>query len=200
MIVRFEGERPADESAWIDVLYEALGEEARSFWVRFYREPGGWRFDLECRSESGSYGPNGKVAGVGAWGSRRSFVPADESVALRVYTLLVESGKPLDPGWRPFAPSPRVAIVRTPALTPPEPDRETKTEPVGTTLPASLLQPGAPLNRSPPPPRARLDGGVSGLPSSSCPRSCWSHWRGGSPGTGFGLAPSHHPCLRPPPR
>ncbi len=106
MIVKFEGERPPDESAWLEVLCEALGEKAGSSWVRFYREPGGWRFDLECRSESGSYGRS----------SRPSLAPADESVALRVYTLLVESGKPLDPGWRPFAPSPPAAIVRTPAL------------------------------------------------------------------------------------
>ena len=102
MVVKFEGGSPPDTGAWFDVLREALGDEAGSSWVRFYREPGGWRFDLERRRASGSDGPN--------------FAPADESIALRVYTLLVESGKPLDPGWRPLAPSPPAAIVRTPAL------------------------------------------------------------------------------------
>jgi len=101
MVVKWEGGDPPDKGAWFDVLSEALGEEANSCWVRFYREPEGWRFDLECRQASRFNEP--------------SFKRADESIALHVYKLLVESGKPLDPGWRPLAPSPPAAIVRTPA-------------------------------------------------------------------------------------
>lgn len=100
MVVKWEGENPPDTGAWFDVLSEALGDEAGSYWVRFYREPGGWRFDLGRHRASGSLEPN--------------FARADESTALRVYTLLVESGKPLDPGWRPLAPSQPAAIVRRP--------------------------------------------------------------------------------------
>jgi len=99
MVVAWQGEDPPpDKAAWIDVLREALAEEDGSYWVRFHREPEGWRFDLECRRAD-----------------EPRFQGAGESVALHVYTLLVESGKPLDPGWRPFAPSPPAAIVRTPA-------------------------------------------------------------------------------------
>ncbi len=103
MLVRWEGETPPDKTAWTDVLRGALGEAAGSYWVRFYRQPEGWRFDLERRQASAS----------DPFGS--SFTPADERITLRVYTLLVESGKPLDPGWRPFAPTPPAAIVPTPA-------------------------------------------------------------------------------------
>jgi hypothetical protein len=80
MVVKWEGEEPPDKGAWIDVLREALGETAGSCWVRFYREPGGWRFDLEYRQASRS--------------NRPSFTRADESTALRVYTLLVEVARP----------------------------------------------------------------------------------------------------------
>ncbi len=92
--VRHGGEvgrgRPPDRSAWYEVLGEALGEDAGFHWVRFYQEPGGWRFDLECRTASGT--------------EERILERADESVALNVYTLLVENGMPLDPDWRPSAP------------------------------------------------------------------------------------------------
>jgi len=92
MVVGWEGEAPPDKAEWFDVLDEALGEEAGSYWVRFYRKPEGWRFDLERHRAAD-------------W-NKPSFKRADESVALHVYTLLVENGKPLDPGWRPFAPGP----------------------------------------------------------------------------------------------
>ena len=82
MVVAWQGEDPPpDKAAWIDVLREALAEEDGSYWVRFHREPEGWRFDLECRRAD-----------------EPRFQGAGESVALHVYTLLVESGKPLDPG------------------------------------------------------------------------------------------------------
>ena len=95
MLVKWEGEAPPDTGEWIKVLREALGEEAGFYWVRFYPERDGWRFDLEHRQADG-------------------FKRADESVALHVYALLIESGRPLDPGWRPFAPSPPAPIVQTP--------------------------------------------------------------------------------------
>jgi TonB family protein len=143
MVVGFDGGAPPDANSWFDVLSEALGEAASSSWVRFYREPGGWRFDLECRHESGSYEPGGKVAGIRAWGSRPSFAAADESLALLVYTRLVESGKPLDPDWRPFSPSPPAPTVRTPALVvaPAAP-------PVANAVPVPVPEP---LGEAPPP-------------------------------------------------
>jgi TonB family protein len=181
MVVKWEGENPPDKGAWYAVLSEALGDKAGFYWVRFYREAEGWRFDLERHQESGSREP--------------TYRPADESIALHVYTLLVESGKPLDPGWRPFAPSPPAAIVRTPspvvasAAPPvaeaapeplgeapppadegyppagrrrgrrrrnpspasPEPVRETKTESVGATLAAPVLELEPPSEPHPPP-------------------------------------------------
>jgi len=101
MLVRWEGGAPPDKGGWFAALGEALGEEAGFYWVRFYREPGGWRFDLERHRPPLGRGP--------------TFEQADESIALRVYTVLVESGKPIDPGWRPSTPSPVPATVRSPA-------------------------------------------------------------------------------------
>ena len=49
----WEGEIPPDEREWYDVLCEALGKEAGIYSVRFYRQPGGWRFDLDYCLESG---------------------------------------------------------------------------------------------------------------------------------------------------
>ena len=100
MMVRWDVGAPPDKGEWFDLLAEALGEEASVYWVRFYREPGGWRFDLEHRRQT--------------LGRDTSFEPADEAVAHRVYALLVEGGKPIDPGWRPSAPSPPAAVVRRP--------------------------------------------------------------------------------------
>ena len=100
MVVKWDGEAPPDRSAWHEVLSEALGEDAGFHWVRFYKEPEGWRFDLQRRTASGT---------------ERVLERADESVALNVYTLLVENGMPLDPGWRPSAPSPPAPRVRRPA-------------------------------------------------------------------------------------
>ncbi len=145
MLVRWEGETPPDAEGWYDVLREALGEEGVRSWVSFYREPEGWRFDLEHRQASGSDRPT---------------VAADESIALHVYTLLVESGKPLDPGWRPFAPSPPEAIVRTPVsiIDPAAPPvAEAAPAPLGEALPPAAegnLPAGGPRrrNRSPTPP------------------------------------------------
>ena len=197
---------------------------------------------MRCRCESGSYGP---VAGAGAWGSRRSFAPADEGVVLHVYTLLVESWQAprsgleavrAEParGDRPDAGARRrpgsaarrrsnagalgrgttargsrqvsppvvaaAAVAVTGALRHPSPSVRPRRSLSGPPCPLHCWNRSRPLNRSPPPPRARLGGGASGLPSSCCPRSCSSPSRGGSPGTGFSLAPRHHPCLRPPPR
>lgn len=144
MVVRWEGEDPPDKGAWIHVLREALVEEDVCYWVRFYREPEGWRFDLEYRQASGA--------------DETSLKRADESIALHLYSLLVESGRPLDPGWRPFALSPPAAIVPTsaPIVAPvappvaeappaplgeaPPPVRETNTESVRATLPAPVLE------------------------------------------------------------
>jgi TonB family protein len=100
MMVRWDVGAPPNKGEWFDILAEALGDEAGVYWVRFYREPGGWRFDLERRRQTLE--------------RDSSFEPADEAVAQRVYALLVESGKPIDPGWRPSAPSPPAAVVRTP--------------------------------------------------------------------------------------
>ena len=162
MVVRWEGEDPPDEGAWIDVLRDALDEETGSYWVRFYREPQGWRFDLEYRQASGS--------------GDSIFKQADESVALHVYTRLVESGRPLDPGWRPFAPTPPPVAeaapgpsgeARTPAArghlpagrrrgrrrhrgpAPPEPVRETKAESPPAPLAAPRPEPEPPPEPQP---------------------------------------------------
>ena len=102
MVLRWERGAPSDAHEWIDALYDALGDEESYYWVRFYREPGGWRFDLERHGESP--GPN-------EWSSYRR---ADESAALRVFTTLIERGKPLDPGWSQSAASPSVDVVRMP--------------------------------------------------------------------------------------
>ena len=53
MMVRWDGGAPPDKGEWFDLLDEALGEEAGFYWVRFYLEPGGWRFDLERRLADG---------------------------------------------------------------------------------------------------------------------------------------------------
>jgi protein TonB len=138
---------------------EALGTEAGAYWVRFYRESEGWRFDLEHHQKTDLRKP--------------TMARADESVVLHVYTLLVESGKPLDPGWRPFSePPPTPAVVTTPApaplgeappplakaavapTAPPDPVPETKTEAVSATLTAPVLQP-EPFSEPLPPPAPR---------------------------------------------
>src|SRR5512135_3783510 len=102
MVSRWEGEPPSDKQEWVEVLFDALGEEASFYWVRFYQNPGGWRFDLERHGETP--GPN-------AWSSYRR---ADESTALRVFASLVERGKPLDPSWSPSAATPLADVVRLP--------------------------------------------------------------------------------------
>jgi hypothetical protein len=110
MVVKWDGEAPPDRSAWHEVLGEALGEDAGFHWVRFYKEPEGWRFDLQRRTASGT---------------ERVLERADESVALNVYTQLVENGMPLDPGWRPSAPSPPAPRVRrAPVVAPSTPPAE----------------------------------------------------------------------------
>jgi protein TonB len=142
MMLRWEGGAPPDGQEWIDVLSEVLGEESGFYWVRFYREPGGWRFDLERRCEPG---PDG-------WSTYRR---ADESTALRVFTSLVEKGKRLDPSWSPSAASPPAVVVRMPppsaqpadaaapgnrqrtARETPPPANEMRTKPVSVAVPAS---------------------------------------------------------------
>ncbi len=128
------------------MLSEALGQESGFYWVRFYRQPGGWRFDLERQCEPG---PDG-------WSSYRR---ADESAVLRAFTSLVESGKRLDPSWSPSAASPPAVVVRMPpaaaepadaaplrnqrrtALETPPPANEMRTKPVSVAHPASRPQP-----------------------------------------------------------
>jgi hypothetical protein len=122
MMVRWDVGAPPDKGEWFDLLAEALGEEAGAYWVRFYREPGGWRFDLERRRQTLE--------------RDSSFEPADEAVAQRVYTLLVESGKPIDLGWRPSAPSPPSGVVRTPTrVVASEPPPVPEAAPPGEALP-----------------------------------------------------------------
>jgi protein TonB len=105
MVVAWEGGTPPDKDAWIAVARGALNEDAAAFWLRFYKHPDGWRFDLECRHAD-----------------EPTFDRADESVALQLYRLLAENGKPLDPDWRPLAASPPASIVPEPepaAVAPP---------------------------------------------------------------------------------
>ena len=89
-LVRWEGEAPPDKVEWLAALRQALADEVGIYRVRFHREPAGWRFDLECRSEAGSEQP--------------TVTNASESVTLNVYALLAARGKPLDPDWDPVAP------------------------------------------------------------------------------------------------
>jgi hypothetical protein len=90
--------------------------------VRFHREPSGWHFDLECRSEAGSEQP--------------TVTSASGSVALNTYALLAESGKPLDPDWDPLAPPPGEAVV------PSEPCEDVApVEPAAATLTAAAPPP-----------------------------------------------------------
>jgi protein TonB len=96
-LVRWEGEAPPDKVEWLAAVRQALADEVGIYRVHFHREPSGWRFDLECRSEAGSEQP--------------TVTPASESVALNVYALLAEGGKPLDPDWDPLAPPPSEAPV-----------------------------------------------------------------------------------------
>jgi TonB family protein len=112
MLVKWEGGTPPDSGEWIKVLLQAFGKEAGLYWVRFYPESEGWRFDLQRRQAGG-------------------YDPADESVALHVYALLIQSGRPLDPGWKPFAPSPPAATTPTP-----EPVAPPAAPPVADSVPA----------------------------------------------------------------
>ena len=82
-----EGEAPPDKAEWLAAVRQALADEVGIYRVRFHREPSGWRFDLECRSEAGAEQP--------------TVTPASESVTLNVYALLAARGKPLDPDWIP---------------------------------------------------------------------------------------------------
>jgi TonB family protein len=160
MVSRWEGGAPPDGPEWVDALSEALGQESAFYWVRFYRQPGGWRFDLERRYEPG---PDG-------WSSYKR---ADESTVLRAFTSLVESGKRLDPSWSPSAANPPAVVVHMPppaaqpadaaplrnrqgtALETPPPANEMRTKPVSVAHLASRPQP-QPLTASAPTATHRL--------------------------------------------
>jgi TonB family protein len=146
MVLRWEGGPPPDGQEWVDVLSRALGQESGFYWVRFYRQPGGWRFDLERRSEPGPEGGSG-------------YRRADESVLHRAFTALAESGKRLDPSWSPPVASPPGVVVRMPGpaahpadaaapanpprtvLETPSPVPHTRTRPASVAHPAARPQP-----------------------------------------------------------
>lgn len=106
MIVKWEGEAPPNKGEWYDLVESALGEEAGLYRVVFHREPAGWRFHLERRSElkwrGGPLGP--------------PFTKADEGVVLKVRALFAGSGKELAPDGDPptaALPTPVIPIEST---------------------------------------------------------------------------------------
>jgi protein TonB len=111
MVVAWEGGDPPDKSSWIAVARAGLNEGETSYWLRFYRHPQGWRFELDRREAD-----------------EAAFDRAEEGVALHLYTLLLEKGLPLDPEWRPGAPGPPPSIaslpdaLASPAAASPSPD------------------------------------------------------------------------------
>lgn len=128
-LVRWEGEAPPDKTEWLAAVRQALADEAGIYRVRFHREPSGWRFDLECRSEAGAEQPTARKA--------------SESVTLDVYALLADRGKPLDPDWDPLAPPAKEIVPAAPvepatATVPPAPPDADAAEDAGPDRPATL--------------------------------------------------------------
>lgn len=127
-LVRWEGEAPPDKAEWLAAVRQALADEVGIYRVRFHREPSGWHFDLECRSEAGSEQPTVRNA--------------SDSVALNVYALLAGRGKPLDPDWDPLAPTPSEPPDRGEAVVAGEAVEEVApVEPAAATLSASAPPP-----------------------------------------------------------
>jgi len=89
-IVAFEGTPPPDKPEWIAILREVLAAELGSYRVVFKKGARGWRFALDWRDD-GRAGDEALVANT------------PESVAYNIYISLADSGKPIDPTWRPGA-------------------------------------------------------------------------------------------------
>jgi hypothetical protein len=87
-IVAWEGGPPPDKTEWIRDLREVLAAELGSYRILFRRHGGGWRFELEWREEEQER-------------LEELVANTPESVVYNVYVNLVNSGKPIDPTWRP---------------------------------------------------------------------------------------------------
>jgi protein TonB len=125
-VVTWQGEVPPDSVEWLAAVRHALVDEKGVFRILFQREPGGWRFDVECRLEGGPDEPARK---------------ADQNVAFNIYAQLLESGKPLDPNWDPLAVATRdsrvppanpidIAVAPVTAIEPPTPADTTVVPPL----------------------------------------------------------------------
>ena len=89
-IVAWEGAAPPDKAEWIHLLREVLAAELGSYRVVFKKGAQGWRFALDWREDQ-----QARVESL--------IANTPESVAYNIYVSLADSGKPLDPSWRPGA-------------------------------------------------------------------------------------------------
>ena len=110
-IVAWEGTPPQDKAEWTEILREVLAGELGSYRVLFRHAAGGWRFELEWRDD----GRSGDVEVV---------ANSPDSVGYNIYVNLAGSGKPLDPGWRPWAGEPASDAPGRPQPAPSEPARD----------------------------------------------------------------------------
>ncbi len=107
-IVAWEGTPPPDKAEWTEILREVLAGELGSYRVLFRNTPRGWRFELEWRDD----GRSGDVEVI---------ANSPDSVGYNIYVNLAGNGKPLDPGWRPWAGEPATGASASPAAPPTRP-------------------------------------------------------------------------------
>ncbi len=88
LIVSWEGTPPADKADWVGILREVLAGEVGAYRVVFSRAERGWRFTLEFREDERSR-------------DEALVANSPESVAYNMYVSLADSGKPVDPTWKP---------------------------------------------------------------------------------------------------
>jgi hypothetical protein len=87
VMVRWDGEAPADKQEWIEILTEVFASTYGSYRVRFYPGSAGWKFALECREDLGMQ-------------QGETLANSADSIRFNLHQALVEKGKPLDSNWR----------------------------------------------------------------------------------------------------
>jgi hypothetical protein len=116
-IVAWEGRPPRDKDEWTAILREVLAGELGSYRVVFRHAPRGWRFELEWRDD-------------GRTDTADVIANSPDSVGYNIYVNLAGSGKPLDPGWRPYPQEGTSSVASSsPAAPPSHPAAGTRTKP-----------------------------------------------------------------------